>query len=194
MYSRTRIRFYLILGIFTSLFVFAFANILKDKFGGDKSMIDFVNSVWGLTSAIVGGLLSIVLIENKYIVKLILGDKYISGIYEGESKTTVTENVSKVRETNAVDFKHIEKFEIKQSLLGATISGHSSDANNAISSWEGVLFREQGRTFIFAVEISADEPEYGVLSLSFIDDNFTGFYYSGNPTTNHVSQMFGTKK
>ena len=73
------------------------------------------------------------------------------------------------------------KFSVKHSFLEMTLTGKSYDAAKAmVSSWNGVLFAEDGDTHLFAVKLQGAYGEFGVLSLTYDDEDVHGVYWSGD--------------
>lgn len=128
------------------------------------------------------------LVNSELLSRVFLRDKFIGGAYEGESKAY------RRTEPQAPD-NHVEVFVITQNLFEAQVSGKSlkKDSGELISLWSGRLFRVEGNRFYFAVELSTEKGEFGVLQASFDGDKVHGFYYSGEPRTTHAFSISATK-
>ena len=48
-----------------------------------------------------------------------------------------------------------------------------------VSTWYGTLFKIEENTLYFALELSSNVGEFGILKLTFDTNDVHGFYYSG---------------
>jgi hypothetical protein len=136
----------------------------------------------------VTGILFFLLVYSRFATKIFLRDKYIAGTYIGESKHY--RDISPQPQN-----PHIELFTVKQNLFDAQISGKSlkMGSEELISLWNAKLYRVEGSTFYFAMELSTEKSEFGVLQAIFESDEVHGFYYSGEPKSEYASS-FKAKK
>jgi len=134
------------------------------------------------------GVLFFLLVYSKIITKIFLRDKFIAGHYVGQSVAYRDPNVSDPKPS-------IEIFTITQNLFEAQISGLSfkSDTEEFTSRWTGRLFRVENNAFYFAIELSNEKTEFGIIQANFDKAGAHGFYYSGEPKTTHAFS-FSAKK
>lgn len=141
-----------------------------------------IRGIYFTISIIASVFVSIFLMKWKPLVKYFLDEQYIAGKYTGISKPPENEEI-----------EHNETLVIKQTLIGTTISGRSNISQNNFTTWEGILFKVENSSFLFAISLTTDPFEYGILSLQFFDNSFHGIYYSSNPTNFKTYIMRGEK-
>jgi hypothetical protein len=129
-------------------------------------------------------------INADFLVRAVLGEDFIGGSYEGRS-----EGYSKHTDNTASGGDHhIEKFRILQSLFSVRISGCSylSDkTEKLVASYKGEQFKWDLKKAVFAIEMTTDTTEYGILEVIFHNRSAGGMYWSANPnsvTSNQENQ------
>jgi hypothetical protein len=142
-----------------------------------------IKGIYFPISIITSVFVSILLMKWKPIVKLFLGEQYIAGKYIGSSRPPISEEVE----------SHKETIVIKQTLIGTSISGVSDTSQNNFTTWEGTLFKVENSSFLFAISLTTEPFEYGILSLQFFENTFHGMYYSTNPVNYKTYIMRGEK-
>lgn len=165
----------LFVGLIVSIALYHISNILKNRFFQPVTDVyTFVN----LIQFVITVSIFFLVVYNKLIIRLILRDRYIGGTYEGKS--------TRLRQTD--EKWEIERFIITQNLFETTISGKSFDEKGEIpnSIWTGHLFKIEGNTYYFGIELSTETREFGVMTFTVENDNAHGFYYSGTPETQKV--------
>lgn len=130
-------------------------------------------------------------IYNRFLVKLIFRDQYISGRYKGESLPCPENENIKI---NPKDF-NVEEFVITQGVFETTISGKSflSDSGEVVSTWHGKLFKIEGDSYYFGLDVSYNEIEIGILRLAFTGKKVDGVYYSGKSGTKYAYKISANK-
>jgi len=98
---------------------------------------------------------------------------------------------------------YLEDFEIKQTLLACTITGHSVDTarNSAgqvdsliLSTWEGELAEYSGNTFTFVVTVrSSGSNGYATFVFQFDHDRVNGYFQSHARKENYAFIIHGRK-
>jgi hypothetical protein len=135
------------------------------------------------------GVLFFLLVYSSFATKIFLGDKYIAGTYSGESSHYGDEE-------QPVQKHNIEWFTIKQNLFDAQITGKSlknTEAKELVSLWNAKLYRVEGSTFYFAMELSTEKSEFGVLKTNIENGEVYGFYNSGVPKSEFASCFWAKK-
>jgi hypothetical protein len=142
--------------------------------------------VYKIAQITVTGILFFLLVYSSFATKIFLRDKYISGTYRGESLH--------YRDTSSQE-PHIELFTIKQNLFDAQITGKSlkKESKELVSLWNAKLYRVEGNTFYFAMELSTEKIEFGVLQTNFENGKVHGFYYSGELGSKYASSFWAEK-
>lgn len=162
-------------GIFISLFIslaiYHLGNILQ------TSYLPQGNNFLGLVNVIQLGIsiaVYFLIVFNKLTARLILRDRYIGGVYEGKGTSTSNK-----------DSTSIERFVVSQNLTEVTLSGKSfqPETQKIQSIWTGRLFKVEGDTYYFGLDVAFEGSEVGVLRVTIDGDDAYGFYYSGNPDT-----------
>lgn len=121
-------------------------------------------------------------IDADFLIRGVLRNDYIGGIYSGKS-----EDYTKCSGSAPLGRSdHIEEFKISQTLFSATLSGCSYLADGPaerVASYKGEQFKWDHGKAVFAIEMTTDTTEYGVLELSFQNGSADGVYWSTNPST-----------
>lgn len=131
-------------------------------------------------------------VNSDFLVRGVLRNNYIGGSYEGKSEDYTKSTIS----TSWGRIKHIEEFQISQTLFSASLSGRSflaDGANTRVASYEGELFKWGQGKAVFAIEMTTDTTEYGVLEFTFQNGNANGVYWSTNPST-QIPARFNVSK
>jgi hypothetical protein len=136
-----------------------------------------------------------VLVYAKWLARIVLWNSYIGGYYIGSSSDYVihkTKSARKLTSNPQID-KHIEVFTIVQNLFETRISGRSflcEEGNpQLVSTWHGRLFKSDGETYLFGLELSTDMSEYAIIKATFEGQRVHGFYYSGEPGNKHSASF-----
>jgi hypothetical protein len=121
-------------------------------------------------------------IDADFLIRSVLRNDYIGGIYRGKSEdyTKCTASTPPGRS------EHIEEFIISQTLFSVTLSGCSylSDRpEKRVASYKGEQFKWDRGKAVFAIEMTTDTTEYGVLEFSFHNGSADGVYWSTSPST-----------
>ena len=183
MTSEKIVRTALALCLLISLLAYHLINVLI-KPSSSQAILDTLK----IAQIAAAGILFFLLVYNKAITWIFLRDKFIAGHYVGQSVA--------YRDASGEEPKpHIEVFTVTQNLFEAQISGLSfhRDTERFISRWTGRLFRVENNAFYFAIELSTEKTEFGVIQASFEKTGMHGFYYSGEPKTKHAFS-FSAKK
>lgn len=165
----------LFVGLIVSMALYHLGDILKNRFIQPVTdVFTFVN----LIQFVVTISIFFLVVYNKLVTRLILRSGYIGGTYEGKS-TLLKQTGTRWS---------IERFAIMQDLFKTTISGTSFDEAGEVptATWTGHLFKVEGSTYYFGIELSTETREFGVLTVTVENGNAHGFYYSGKPETQHV--------
>ncbi|WP_144037034.1 hypothetical protein [Synechococcus sp. MW101C3] len=121
-------------------------------------------------------------IDANFLIRGVLRNNYIGGVYKGKS-----EDYGKCSGSAPPDRSdHIEEFRISQTLFSVTLSGCSYLADGAkklVASYKGEQFKWDRGNAVFAIEMTTDTTEYGVLEISFHNESADGVYWSTNPST-----------
>lgn len=168
----------LFVGLVVCLALYHVSNQFKSQLVQPPSnLYDFIN----LIQLAVTIALYFLIVYNRLVARLILRSDYIGGKYEGTS-TLYRQEQGKFA---------IEHFTITQNLFDMTISGKSfKTADNSLTSiWTGRLFKAEGATYYFGIELNVAHGELGVFKLTFEDDEVHGFYYSGKPETKYAYSL-----
>lgn len=130
-------------------------------------------------------------IYNHFLVKFIFRSQYIAGKYKGASGPYEENGNAKI---NPNDF-NIEEFIITQDIFGTTIAGKSFFAGSGelVSTWHGKLFKVEGESYYFGLDVSYRYIEVGVLRLAFAGDKVDGIYYSGKPGSKYAYRLSANK-
>jgi hypothetical protein len=171
------IRFILLGGLAIALIIYHVLEVLQDKFLIDKSDMKSWLDLMTIGRIIATFILVIITIRLKPIVKLLLGQAYISGDYKGIS-----------RESNQPGIRHIEEFTIAQSILWTRISGCSFlESGQSVSTWKGRAIEYDGnREFKFVVDLeTSDGPKFGIISLMINNGKAIGYYRPNAPNKNN---------
>jgi hypothetical protein len=121
-------------------------------------------------------------IDADILIRSVLRNAYIGGDYKGKSEDYVKCTGS----TPAGKIEHFEEFKISQTLFSVTLSGCSYLADgrqNRVASYKGEQFKWDRGKAVFAIEMTTDVTEYGVLEFSFQNGCADGVYWSTNPST-----------
>jgi len=106
-------------------------------------------------------------------VRQLLGESYIGGIWKGESEVEVS--------TDVFEPSAKEEFEISQSLFHTILTGRSYDESGKVKSiWTARLYRVEGLRYWFAMELNTSDAEVGVLQFSKHKERLDGLYHPGN--------------
>ena len=155
--------------------------------------VDPVNDLYDLFKVVqLAAVIAVYLlvIFNKPLVQLVLRSRFIDGKYEGKSSAFD----SKDRLSQDDGSENIEKFVITQNLFETRIQGKSFNLNGDLASiWTGRLFRVEGETHYFGLDLTVDAGEVGVLQLIREGDTLDGFYVSGKLGTEYVYKITATR-
>jgi hypothetical protein len=190
---KSQIKLALVITLFLSIIVYH----IFDYFYIDlskASSISFLN-IYKTSQLTVTAALFVVLAYTKWIARLLLRESYIGGHYKGLSN-----DYKYCKDGKGSDVKpttNIELFTIGQNVFDTRITGWSwknqSGQIKLVSTWEGRLVKQEGNTFVFAVELTTDSGEYGILKATFNGTEVHGFYFSGEPNTKFAAS-FSAKK
>jgi hypothetical protein len=67
------------------------------------------------------------------------------------------------------------------------------ESKELVSLWNAKLYRVEGSTFYFAMELSTEKSEFGVLQTNFENGEVHGFYNSGVPRSKFASSFWAKK-
>lgn len=176
--------FIVIIFIYHTIQIFQPEMIQKDI----SSIISLVEWVFLILFAFIS-------FDSKFVHKLILRDKYLGGVYVGQSYYL------------DIDGKVIEdkvgrkmEFTINQTLTKLDIDGLSKAIDNQNSydtSWKGYFYKHDKSSYLFALEVDYGSHEIGNLELIFnknFDEEFLGFYYSGDANSLNQKIVFRKKE
>lgn len=165
----------LFIGLVVSMALYHISNIIKSRF---VQPVTDIYTLVDLIQFVITVLIFFLVIYNKLVTRLILRSSYIGGTYEGKSTLLKQSNIK----------WSTERFVIMQDLFETTISGKSFDEEGEVptATWTGHLFKVEGNTYYFGIELSTETREFGVLTVTVENDDAHGFYYSGKPETQHV--------
>ena len=121
-------------------------------------------------------------VDADFLIRGVLRNDFIGGLYRGKSEdyTKCTSSTPQARS------EHIEEFRISQTLFSVTLSGCSylSDGvEKRVASYKGEQFKWDRGKALFAIEMTTDTTEYGILEFSFQNGSADGVYWSTNPST-----------
>ena len=88
------------------------------------------------------------------------------------------------------------RFTISQNMFETIVVGVSvwQDTRKPRSSWRGTRYQVNDDCHFFAMAVALETgPEYGILNLTIVDGNVTGFYWSGNPKENRQYTIEATR-
>jgi len=130
------------------------------------SLIEILSLLIKLISYIISIVLVIFINKTNFFVRIVEGENYISGKYEGYSIS----NEKKVKEIVT----------IKQSFMLTTISGVTSLKNNTKSTWSGRLVEKDNNKYTFYIELCSTRhiSKKGICVLTKTDSILQGFYFS----------------
>jgi len=162
---------------------------LKQYFYQNSTLLSAnILSAIKIVSAITSIFTVLLTIKSKYISKLILGEKYISGKYEGVSY--------KINENQEIIAEHREYMEIQQNLISTIITGVSREKNdeNGHANLNGSLVKYENKKTLFLVEVETPYSTYlEVMSMNFINGHIHGFV-SASSSNNPAKWKFTLKK
>lgn len=119
-------------------------------------------------------------------VRLLLGESYIGGIWNGESEVEES--------PGAFSPSAREEFEVQQSVFQTTLTGRSYGTDGKITSiWTARLYRVEGLRFWFAMELNTSDAEVGVLQFSKHKERIDGLYHPGNSSDARVFRFTATR-
>jgi hypothetical protein len=124
-------------------------------------------------------------IDADFLIRAVLRDTYIGGNYIGNSE----DYVKCADSAHQGRSNHIEKINISQTLFSVALSGCSylpdrpDRPEKRVASYKGEQFMWDRGKAVFAIEMTTDTTEYGVLEFSFQNGIAEGVYWSTNPST-----------
>lgn len=167
---KTVIQFLLLIAIFTYTLFGELPSYLLMNYS-DSNSLNNLSYIFRIGSIIISFFVVISSIKSKWIVKKILGEKYIAGKYIGNS--------IKINGSKKSQITHKEIVIINQSLLSSTITGTSYDDEGFYASWSGKLVTQEEYVSNFLVSINTSRQinvsELSFLSLTIIENEANGF-------------------
>jgi len=138
----------------------------------------------------------ILFVYSTWLAKLLYRKRYIGGRYSGTSQVHFDYIVKLESEGESIREPQLEKFEIKQNLFNIIISGKSltEDGKTLISTWSGTLFKQSQDTYYFAIELDGSKGIYGMLKLTYVENEIYGIYYSANPESKNPFTLNAIKE
>ena len=118
---------------------------------------------------------------TQIVPRLIPWEVFIGGKYSGRSS-----DFQLNEDSETIAAPHDETFAIKQTVFETTIEGVSKlpGETDNYSTWLGHRFYVHGNTHYFGLIITTPGSiGSGVLQLTIIDGDVTGFYFSGDPSS-----------
>jgi len=172
----------LYVALFISLLLYHLTSVFKSKF---VSPVSDIFSLADLVQIAITILVFSLVVYNKLVIRLILRNEYIDGEYEGTSQAL----------NKPLPQPGIERFVISQNLFEVSITGKSFEGDRLLSTWTGRLFKREGNTYYFGLELSTTVREFGVLILTMEEHGIVhGFYYPGNPQIRQVFIISAKRK
>ncbi len=180
--KKNQIRIALTVAIIFSIFLYHTMNYISPQ--GTNEFTLFKIAQFAINIAF-----TCIFIYNKYLIRILFKEIYVAGRYEGYSKHYEEDDSKEEKEPDS-QYRGIEKFTIKQNLFETVIIGKSfqeiNGKSNLVSTWLGRLFKSEENTFYFAIELSTSKGEFGIMKLTYEDNEIHGFYYSGDPKITHA--------
>lgn len=178
---------WLTLVIFLTILTYHLLEILSpDTLGGSYS------SIFALIKLSTIAVFLYFLIRSEVLTKLLyylFKWDFIGGKYKGKSVKKLVKN-----EERDISFT------IKHSFIETIILGVSYDKDKKqVSSWSGPLFKIDSHDYCFALYLSGDYGEYGILKLTFDKSEsnniiITGKYWSGDQINPALFDLIDCKK
>lgn len=112
-------------------------------------------------------------VDADFLIRGVLRNGYIGGMYRGMSEDYTKSTISTPLEKS----EHIEEFQISQTLFSVTLSGCSylnDGAKKRVASYKGEQFKWDRGKAVFAIEMTTDTTENGVLEFSFQNGSADG--------------------
>lgn len=120
------------------------------------------------------------------LVRFLLGQAYIGGIWRGDSEVETSPEVFEVSAK--------EEFEINQSVFQTVLTGRSYDTHGKVKSiWTARLYRVEGLRYWFAMELNTSDAEVGVLQFSKHESRLDGLYHPGNSRDSRVFRFTASR-
>ncbi|GEM_PF-5930998 len=179
--SENRIKLALLLALAVSLIAYHTIEVLN-PISATSSLLALIKIAQMTSTAV----LFLAFLYWGPIVRLLLGQSYIGGTWQGASELEVS--------TDIFEYSAKEEFEISQSLFHTVITGRSYDNDGRVKSiWTAKLYRVEGLRYWFAVELNTSDAEVGVLQFSKHKERLDGLYHPGNPNDSRIFRFTASR-
>ena len=178
---KDRARIGVVVALFCTLLVYHLFSVVG-QLGEANHWLTSAMKLYQIATLMATALFFIWAIDAGFLIRGVLRNNYIGGVYKGKSEdyAKCTGSAPPGRSV------HIEEFKISQTLFSVTLSGCSylSDGpKKRVASYKGEQFKWDRGKAVFAIEMTTDTTEYGVLEFSFQNGSADGMYWSTNPST-----------
>jgi hypothetical protein len=178
---KDRARLGVVIALFFTLLLYHMLSVVG-QLGEANHWWTSVMKLYQIATLMASTLFFLWAIDADFLIRRVLRNDYIGGIYRGRSEDYAKCTAS----TPPGRSEHIEEFKISQTLFSVTLSGCSYLADrpeNRVASYKGEQFKWDREKAVFAIEMTTDITEYGVLEFSFHNGSADGVYWSTNPST-----------
>jgi hypothetical protein len=191
---KDRAKIGVVISLFFALLLYHIFSIIG-QLGEVNNWWESIIELYQIAALIATVLFFLWVIDADFLIRAVLRNAYIGGNYIGNSEdyAKCTDSVHQGRSN------HIEKIKISQTLFSVTLSGCSylSDRpdrpEKRVASYKGEQFMWDRGKAVFAIEMTTDTTEYGVLEFSFQNGTAEGVYWSTNPSTQIPARLNVTR-
>lgn len=188
---KDRARIGVIIALFFTLLVYHIFTVVG-QLGEVNHWLTSVKKLYQIAALMATVLFFVWAIDANFLIRGVLQNNYIGGVYMGRSG-----DYGKFASSALLGgSNHIEKFEISQTLFSVTLYGFSyltDGPEERVASYKGEQFKWDRGKAVFAIEMTTDTTEYGVLEVSFHGKCADGVYWSTNPST-RIPARFNMKR